>query len=226
MICEFDDVLILSLSDETIHFIDKESGLPAHPSAFISGGVFHMQNFENKFLLIVTRTNTVKILSSSFKTIFDERFFGVFREIKTIDLTIEISTKTLSPIFIFCDGTIRFSNQRKSWTFCEDNDPIFSNHDQFDCLYQIETQLSNCLIYHESEKAKKLFLFLIQSYVECEFIDKAKKMIQKIISSFQCIFFGILIDDLLEESFLFFRSFYSTLEEFKKSLQSEDGNLQ
>lgn len=55
LICKLNKMIVVSLENEILYFIDTENGIPCSTPLCVSGGIVHIQSFQNLYLLAITK---------------------------------------------------------------------------------------------------------------------------------------------------------------------------
>lgn len=132
-----------------------------------------------------------------------------------MELSIDIDSKQFSSVITYDGGVVRFSPQKNCWINLNPIDNPLTIEENFETVEELEKQLMYSFVLYDSEKIKKYFFQLLELYKNLNLIEKAKiimKQIVKISKENEKDYFGIPLQELVDESLKFLQPDFEDID--------------
>ena len=165
----FWDLVIVTLVDNVICFVDRDTGLFCLPSILVNGGIKYFAIIEEKFIVIVSYLGKISILkyteNNSLELLFEQFYYSDVSDMSKVIFTYELPDGMFSPIIIFPDRSVRWSWDANHWVEQRPNIPdILTPLIEFQTIFDIESQYMEALLLHDEEKVLRLFQCILSFY--------------------------------------------------------------
>jgi hypothetical protein len=182
--CPILDLIVMAFDDGSLNFVSSEFGVCCRPTIMLTAPAKYLIGSENR-IVCMTFGNRIHIWavlpSNEMRCLLEEQYVGDLPAIQSITLTIELETKSVSPIIATDEFSVRFSRSRNGWVFHDYAlPPCFHRKFEAETIADLERELFQARLMANRASFASCFPRLMTAYLQCELFADAAALMREV----------------------------------------------